>query len=140
VNYGHGKPVGFIVPKQDTASGPDKLVTGTNPGSAKLVLSTQAKSTKLTQKLQLNGIRSTHCANVPMHVMNASLTCGGGKDQSILILTISEAGNTTVPADIYTGRLRIAPTGGSLPLAELVFDYEITIKHEDPGGKTDADK
>jgi hypothetical protein len=142
-NYAHGKPVGFIVPPQDTASGPTRLVPGTKAGIAKLVVMATARSTGKPQPITLYGVRSTHCddaSEVPMNVMNASASCGGGKDQSILILTIPEPANATVPADVYAGSVRIAGTGenGKLLVADLFFDYEITIAREDTGTKLDT--
>ena len=141
-NYGRGAPVGFIVPPQDTARGPDSLVPSTKPGAAKLVLVTKAKSTGKPQELQLDGIRSTHCGDVPMNAMNASASCGGGKDQSILLLILREADNTSVPADVYAGSLRIAAkeeNGNSL-VADLFFDYEITIQRGDAGAQPDPSR
>jgi len=136
-NYGLGTPVGFIIPPQDTVRGPARLVTGTKPGAAKLLLSGTARSTGKPQQLELQGIRSTHCGEVPMNVINGSATCGGGKDQSILILTIGEAANATVPPDVYTGSLRIEARGGNTKPSELAFDYEITIERDVADGKTE---
>jgi CHAT domain len=136
-NYGLGTPVGFLIPPQDTVRGPAKLVTGTKPGAAKLLLSGTARSTGKPQSLELQGIRSTHCGDVPMNVLNGSATCGGGKNQSILMLTIGEAGNATVPPDVYTGSLRIEARGGNTKPSELVFDYEITIERDLAGAKTE---
>jgi hypothetical protein len=136
-NYGHGVPVGFVVPPQDMAHGPDRLVPGIKAGAAKLVVVTKARSTGKPQELTLDGIRSTHCGDVPMNVMNASASCGGGKDQSILILSIRSADNATVPADVYTGNVRItAQEGNGKPLvADLSFAYEIRIQREDAGDR-----
>ena len=137
-NYGHGVPVGFMVPPQDMAHGPDSLVPGTKPGAAKLVVVSKARSTGKPQELTLDGIRSTHCGEVPMNVMNASASCGGGKDQSILILIIREADNATVPADVYTGSVRITAReeNGKPLVADLSFEYAITIQREDAGDRT----
>jgi hypothetical protein len=141
-NYGHGAPVGFMVPPQDLARGPDSLVSGTKPGAAKLVVMTKARSTGKPQELTLDGIRSTHCGDVPMNAMNGSASCGGGKDQSILILILREADNATVPADVYTGSLRITAQeeNGKLPVADLSFEYEITIQREDAGDPPGASR
>src|SRR5262249_13826637 len=141
-DYGHGTPVGFIVPRQDAAHGPDSLVSGTKPGTAKLVLVAKARSTGKSQELKLDGVRSTHCGNVSMNAMNASASCGGGKDQSILILSIREADNATVPADVYAGSLQItAKEENDKPLvADLVFDYEITIQRGDTSEPSDPSR
>ena len=141
-NYGHGTPVGFMVFPQDTARGPESLVPGTKPGAAKLVLVTKARSTGKPQELKLDGIRSTHCGDVPMHVMNASASCGGGKEQSILILILREPDNATVPADVYTGSVRIVAKeeNGKPLVADLFFDYEITIQRGDAGGQPDQSR
>lgn len=142
-NYAHGTPVGFTVPFQGTASGPRSLVTGTKAGIAKLVVMATARSTGKPQPITLYGVRSTHCgdaSDVPMNVMNASASCGGAKDQSILIVTIPEPANATVPADVYTGSVRIVATGeGGKPLvADLMVDYDITIARDDTGTPLDA--
>jgi hypothetical protein len=142
-NYAHGTPVGFTVPFQGTASGPRSLVTGTKAGIAKLVLMATARSTGKPQPIMLYGVRSTHCGDaseVPMNVMNASASCGGGKDQSILIVTIPEPANATVPADVYTGSVRIVATveNGKPLVADVMFDYDITIARDDPGTQLDA--
>ena len=72
-----------------------------------------------------------------MNVMNASVSCGGGKEQSVLILFIREEDNATVPPDMYTGSLRIAAKedNGKPVVEELFFDYEITIQREAAGNK-----
>jgi len=133
-NYGHGRPVGFIVPQQDTANGPTLLVSGSKPGAAKLTVVARAQSTGKEQQLTLKGSRSSHCEKVPMNVMNGSASCRGG-EQSILILTIAEGDNVTVPTGVYAGSLRIeAKEGNGRPLVKaLSFDYQVTIEHEDAG-------
>ncbi len=74
-----------------------------------------------------------------MNAMNASASCGGGKDQSILLLILREADNTSVPADVYAGNLRIAAKeeNGKPLVADLFFDYEIAIQRGDAGAQPD---
>ncbi|HEX2690688.1 MAG TPA: M57 family metalloprotease [Kofleriaceae bacterium] len=133
-SHGLGKEVGFIVPRQNTASGPESLVP-TPAGAAKLVVVAKGKTTGKQQNITLNGIHDqigSHCkaggvAGVPM---NALLSCGARKAQSLLSMYIQWADNDKVPPGVYVGSFRIeAKEENDKPSVDaLMFDYEITVE------------
>jgi CHAT domain len=128
-NYGQegtGK-VGFIVPSQASASGPDSMVQEGTNRDAKLIVSTRSKTTGAPQPITLRGFKpSTGCGH---HVqMNDVPRCEGVKE-SVLELTIVEEDNAAAPAGVYVGSflLKVQRAGDKTFVEDLTLDYEITV-------------
>jgi hypothetical protein len=92
----------------------------------KLTVTATRKSTGKPQSLTLSGFRPTACVSVQM---NDAVLCGDGKEESILGLTILAADNAAVPADVYTGSVRIEAKGwhDQTFVEDLMVAYVITI-------------
>lgn len=144
-----GQEVGFVVPPQPGASGPESLVG--QPAKpvqpTKLAVMAKEKTTGKPQKITLDGIHieiGTNCGMFDEHgtkltgvPLNASLWCEERKaqgalekkDYSTVEIGIVRTDNQAVPPGEYVGSFRLdAKEANDKPVVDsVIFDYWIYI-------------
>ncbi len=127
---GSHNTVGFVIPPQPDATGPEKIAWSGAREPAKIIVLARNKSSGGVEQLTFRGFRPNRCGK---HPMNYAVGCQDSTDLNVLELSILEADNRGVTPGVYVGSFMVRAQGWHVKSfsKDLHFDFEVTIKMRD---------